>query len=216
MNHTRCVAPGLIVRGKDAKVATSYKLLVVHWKKRRGGWKELGMEDNLTDEEEIQCYRQIGHTARTSSMRGNSDWGKNKITESCSQHFFLSGATMIPHKLKKINQNKLTTEIPERRQGIFQRSPPVTWPTLTRSAELLKRPMRRTQLRMGSLLSSSMLWVQIGGWHCLWVAKMARFMIVKSSLSSIFDTSGSCPLKKKLELMLKRNSQHKKNKKSNN
>lgn len=39
--------------------------------------------------------------------------------------------------------------------------------TLTRSAELLKRPIRRTQFRMGSLLSSSMLWVQIGGWHCL-------------------------------------------------
>lgn len=73
MNHTRCVAPGLIVRGKDAKVATSYKLLVVHWKKRRGGGKELGMEDNLTDEEEIQCYRQICCWFWQCDLRGNSD-----------------------------------------------------------------------------------------------------------------------------------------------
>lgn len=72
----------------------------------------------------------------------------------------------------------------------------IYWYTLTRSAELLKRPIRRTQFRMGSLLSSNMLWVHIGGWHCRWVAKMARFIMVKSSLSSIFDISGSCPLKK--------------------
>lgn len=47
MTHTWCVAPRLIVRGEDAEVAASYKLLVIHWKKRRGGRKELRMEDNL-------------------------------------------------------------------------------------------------------------------------------------------------------------------------
>lgn len=31
------VAPRLIVRGEDAKVATSYKVLIIHWKQRRGG-----------------------------------------------------------------------------------------------------------------------------------------------------------------------------------
>ncbi|KAG7270695.1 hypothetical protein CRUP_005362 [Coryphaenoides rupestris] len=41
---------------------------------------------------------------------------------------------------------------------------------------------------MGSPLSSSMLCVQMGGWHCLCVAKMALFIMVKSSLSSILDT----------------------------
>lgn len=66
--------------------------------------------------------------------------------------------------------------------------------TLTRSWELLKRPMRRMELRMGSVLSSSMLCVQTGGRHWRCVAKMALFIMVKSSLSNIFDTSGSCPL----------------------
>lgn len=66
--------------------------------------------------------------------------------------------------------------------------------TLTLSWAVLKRPIRRMQLRMGSLLSSSMLWVQMGGRHWRWVAKMARFIMVKSSLSKILDTSGSCPL----------------------
>lgn len=47
------VAPRLIVRGEDAKVATSYKVLIIHWKQRRGGWKKLRMEDNLKGEKEI-------------------------------------------------------------------------------------------------------------------------------------------------------------------
>lgn len=45
---TWCVAPRLIVRGEDAKMAASYKFLVIHRKQRRCGWKKLRMEDDLT------------------------------------------------------------------------------------------------------------------------------------------------------------------------
>lgn len=147
---TWCVAPRLIVRGEDSKVTTSYKVLIIHWKQRRGGWKKLGMEDNLKAEKEI----------------------------------------VMSHKSWKCKNPQAKWRCNSRCLGCVWR----VWHTLTRSAELLKRPMRRTQFRMGSLASSSMLCVQMGGWHCLWVAKMARFIMVKSSLSSILDTSGSCPL----------------------
>lgn len=54
------VAPRLIVRGEDAKVATSYKVLIVHWKERRGGRKKLRMEDNLKGDKEIVISHKSG------------------------------------------------------------------------------------------------------------------------------------------------------------
>lgn len=68
--------------------------------------------------------------------------------------------------------------------------------TLTLSALLLKRPIRRMVVRIGSEESSSILWVQTGGNDCRCVAKMALFIIVKSSLSSILFMSGRLPTSK--------------------
>lgn len=46
---TWCVAPRFIVRRENAEVATSDKLLIIHWQQRRRGWKEFWMEDYLSE-----------------------------------------------------------------------------------------------------------------------------------------------------------------------